>query len=328
MSQPNFPSLSPSLTRENTLNMILFSIALEELGLSHIINTEGEKIQFVLGTLPGLSGGTPTVQDIIEINNSVRNLIDTISQNQLMLRAKLETVLSSPASAGETGSIGPIGLTGPSEGLTGPIGPTGVTGPTGNNGPSGSIGQSGAIGVTGGSGLTGATGTIGITGFIGSTGFTGATGSTGFTGASGSSGALGPNPTATSAFAANTSGSSITVILAGTLIALPDAQVTSPDITVNGANTVFTINTTGLYRISYIINTTAALLLGSRLIVNGSPNTASTIAVGLSTSNFRNEININLVAGATVSLQLFGLLGTAVLLSSSAGASLMIVRII
>ncbi|OOM82498.1 collagen triple helix repeat [Clostridium puniceum] len=328
MSQPNFPSLSPSITREDALNMILFSIALEELGLSHIINTEGEKIQFVLGTLPGLSGRIPNVQDVITINNSVRNLIDTISQNQLILRAKLETVLSSPASVGETGPIGPIGLVGPSEGLTGPTGSIGITGPTGNNGPSGSIGPSGVIGATGESGFSGATGAIGITGSNGSIGATGVTGNIGFTGSSGSTGPLGPNPTAISAFAANTTGSSITVILAGTLIALPNAQVTSSNITINGANTVFTINTAGLYRISYIINTTAALLLGSRLIINGSPNTASTIAVGLSTSNFRNEININLGAGSTVSLQLFGLLGTAVLLNSSAGASLMIVRII
>lgn len=133
--------------------------------------------------------------------------------------------------------------------------------------------------------------------------------------------------TATTAFAANTSGSSISVVAAGTPVPLPNNQILPPDITVDGTNTVFTINTTGRYRISYHVNTTAVLALSTRLIINGSPNTASTIAPLLSLSNFSNEILIDLTAGATVTLQLFGLLGTAILLGSAAGASLMIVRL-
>lgn len=363
MSQPSLPSISPPITREDALNMILLSIAMEELGLSHIINSEGEKIQFILGTLPGLSDGPPSIEDVLNVNNSVLSLIDSIAQNQLILSSKMDAVLSSPALLGPTGPNGPTGPTGPEEGATGATGPTGATGSVGSTGPVGPIGPTGAIGTAGSTGptgsvglqgnagATGATGSNGPTGPTGATGPTGPTGpdgaigNTGATGANGSIGSLGnqgslgsigatgptgapgPNPTATAAFASNTIGSTIIVALGGTLVALPSSQVLSPNITVNGANTVFTINTAGLYRLSYNVSTTLSLLMGSRLIINGSANLASTIPANIARLNFKNEIDINLGVGATVSLQLFGLIGAAVLPNNSAGATLMIVRI-
>src|SRR5690606_38906505 len=57
LSLPNIPDITPSisLTREEAVNLILSSIAMQEMGLGHIINAEAEKIQYVLGTLT--SGG-------------------------------------------------------------------------------------------------------------------------------------------------------------------------------------------------------------------------------------------------------------------------------
>ena len=108
---------------------------------------------------------------------------------------------------------------------------------------------------------------------------------------------------------------------------LPDAQLLSPDITVNGAGTIFTVSTTGRYQLSYDINTTAGLASGTRLLINGAPITASTVAPLLSLSHFSSELLLDLNAGDTVSLQMFGVVSGATLLPGSAGASLTILRL-
>ena len=151
--------------------------------------------------------------------------------------------------------------------------------------------------------------------------------STGATGVTGATGPTGPSITATSAFAANTTGSTLAVVAGGTLIPLPDSQVLSPGITVNGANTVFTVTNAGRYQLSYNINTTASLASGTRLLINGTPNTASTVAPVVSLSHFSNEILLNLNAGDTISLQMFGIASAATLLPGSAGATLSITRL-
>lgn len=49
MSLPEFEN--EPISREDAVNYILTSIAMEEMALSHILNAEGEKIQYVIGTL-------------------------------------------------------------------------------------------------------------------------------------------------------------------------------------------------------------------------------------------------------------------------------------
>jgi hypothetical protein len=116
-------------------------------------------------------------------------------------------------------------------------------------------------------------------------------------------------------------------VVGGTLVPLPNSQVLPADITVNGANTIFTIATAGRYRLSYHANTTAALLMGTRLMINGIANTASTVLPVIGLSNFSNEILLDITANTTVSLQFFNLAGAAILLSGSVGASLMMMRL-
>ena len=61
MSLPSFPKVDPPIERENAVNQILSSIAMEELGLSHILNAEGESCNMfwvlcpVSAVLPPLS---------------------------------------------------------------------------------------------------------------------------------------------------------------------------------------------------------------------------------------------------------------------------------
>ncbi len=70
MSNPNLPNITPtiSLSRDDVVNLLMSSIAMEELGLAHIINAEGEKIRFALGTLQGVSGPSATLQDVLTVN--------------------------------------------------------------------------------------------------------------------------------------------------------------------------------------------------------------------------------------------------------------------
>lgn len=92
MSMPSFPPHGADLTREEALTMIIASIAMEELALSHILNAEGEKLQYILGTLPGTKP-CACPQDVLAVNKSVASLLDVVAQNQMLLKSKLEKVL-------------------------------------------------------------------------------------------------------------------------------------------------------------------------------------------------------------------------------------------
>lgn len=99
MSLPNIPDINPDITidRRQVINLLLASIALEEIGLSHIINTEAEKIQYVLGTLVGQTQPlTPTIDELLEINSSVEQTLRSVIKKEMLLEFKLEDVLRIP----------------------------------------------------------------------------------------------------------------------------------------------------------------------------------------------------------------------------------------
>ncbi|MGL4819993.1 MAG: BclA C-terminal domain-containing protein, partial [Bacilli bacterium] len=128
------------------------------------------------------------------------------------------------------------------------------------------------------------------------------------------------------AYAGNDSGAVIAVVVAGTDIPLPSNQTLS-NVTVDGTDTTFTISNAGTYLLSYAINTTTALSVSARLVINGSANGASTLTPSIATSSLNGTIITTLTTNDTVKLQLFGLLGSATLISSGQGASISIVRI-
>lgn len=105
MSLPNFPEKDKNPTRDDAINQIISSIAMEELGLSHIINTEGEKMQYALGTLPdGKSLPEPvTIDDLLALNKSVRETLDSTMQNQFFLKGKLDAAISASVMQGPKG---------------------------------------------------------------------------------------------------------------------------------------------------------------------------------------------------------------------------------
>ena len=77
-----------------------------------------------------------------------------------------------------------------------------------------------------------------------------------------------------------------------------------------------------------ILYTTAGLLMGTRLVINGVNSTPSTINPVISTSNFENQIKVTLPANSTISLQMFtSIVGTAILVGGGTGASLTIIRL-
>ncbi|MGF9785302.1 collagen-like protein [Bacillus velezensis] len=226
MSQPNLPNITPvvTLSRDDTINLLLSSIAMEELGMAHILNAEGEKIQYALGTIPGLTGPPSSLADILNLNESVRDTLDSLMKQELLLGSKLDSISNIPTLAGPTGATGPTGPTGP----TGAIGPAGATGPTGSIGPTGVTGAglqgivafnpliaptyttgqvvlyngssyvanvnspAGTPGASADYTLLAAAGITGATGATGPTGSTGATGDTGPTGITGATGGTGP----------------------------------------------------------------------------------------------------------------------------------------
>ncbi|MEX0418493.1 hypothetical protein [Bacillus sp. C30] len=88
MSLPNLPDITPdiSLTRQEVINLLLSSIAMEEIGLSHILNAEGEKLQHFM------KQKNRNLCEYLAINQSVNDTLKTIVKSQLLLELKLEEV--------------------------------------------------------------------------------------------------------------------------------------------------------------------------------------------------------------------------------------------
>lgn len=97
MSQPTLPNITPtiSLNMDQTIAMLLSSIALEEMAMAHLINAEAEKMQYVLGTLDSRlkSAVAPSFEQLLEIQRSIGRMMNHVINKELQLNMKFQHVL-------------------------------------------------------------------------------------------------------------------------------------------------------------------------------------------------------------------------------------------
>lgn len=95
MSMPKIPDMNPdiNITREVAIDTIIMSIAMEELAIAHILNAEGEKLQYVLNTLDGKDPGEITLCDIMAVNESIRETLREARKTERLLQFKLEDIV-------------------------------------------------------------------------------------------------------------------------------------------------------------------------------------------------------------------------------------------
>jgi hypothetical protein len=91
MSAPSFPDHDKVLTHDEAVNAILTSIALEETALSHIINAEGEKIQFALEHAK--KNGCTDMETVLKVNESTASMLAQIAEIEIVLTNKLSKIL-------------------------------------------------------------------------------------------------------------------------------------------------------------------------------------------------------------------------------------------
>lgn len=106
MSFPNVPDVEPSITLagEDSIALLLASVALEELSLAHILNAEAEKIQYALGTLDGRTSPEPpaSVADLLTLNRSVNGTLRNVIKKEMLLLDPVEAVTASTTTTSTT----------------------------------------------------------------------------------------------------------------------------------------------------------------------------------------------------------------------------------
>ncbi len=89
MSLPNIPNIIPDikLKKEDVLLLLLISIGLEQLSLTHIENALGDNLDYVIGN-------NPSFNELIQSNISITRILRTILQKDMLLQHKPEDILT------------------------------------------------------------------------------------------------------------------------------------------------------------------------------------------------------------------------------------------
>lgn len=90
MGMPNIPDIKPciDISFEDTITLLLSSIALEELSLAHIMNAEAEKIQEIVK-----GPGCNKLGDLLCIDKSVERMMRDVIKKEMLLEFKFENIL-------------------------------------------------------------------------------------------------------------------------------------------------------------------------------------------------------------------------------------------
>lgn len=89
MGMPELPDFAPfiDLEREDVINLLLVSIALEEMALANIMNTEAEKLSWLI------EDEDATIEDVLDMNRSVQRTLRNVIKKEMLLQFKLEDTI-------------------------------------------------------------------------------------------------------------------------------------------------------------------------------------------------------------------------------------------
>lgn len=90
MGMPNIPDIKPRIEVkvEETVALLLASVALEELSLAHIMNAEAEKIQEVVKT-----AHCNKLEALEDIDKSVERVLKDVIKKEMLLEFKFDNIL-------------------------------------------------------------------------------------------------------------------------------------------------------------------------------------------------------------------------------------------
>jgi hypothetical protein len=90
VGMPIIPDIKPKIeiSFEETIRLLLASIALEELSLAHIMNAEAEKIQDIVKC-----GGGNKLDDLLCIDKSVGKILRDVIKKEILLQFKFDNIL-------------------------------------------------------------------------------------------------------------------------------------------------------------------------------------------------------------------------------------------
>lgn len=93
MSQPSIPNITPviAVTRQESITMLLSSIAMNEMSMSHIINAEAEAVHTYVSYTSRVSPMNSA--DLIKLHHATARLLEEVSKWQWLNLNKLDRIL-------------------------------------------------------------------------------------------------------------------------------------------------------------------------------------------------------------------------------------------